>query len=84
MSESVPVYNADVKKRPLCEQGSPNDCWDCLHHLVVAVLYDGEHVYDIRAIHPTELGKFNEIAQRETNGTMWWEFRHCELEPSCV
>ncbi|MCA9368336.1 hypothetical protein KC887_08865 [Candidatus Kaiserbacteria bacterium] len=84
MSESVPIYKASVKKRPLCSNVSPQQCWDCLHHLTVAVLFDGEHIYDVRAISPQELAKFNEIAQKETDGTMWWEFRYCELEPSCV
>ena len=83
MSESLPIYDAGVKKRSLCQAGPPNQCWDCLQ-TVVAVLFDGEHIYDIRAIHPSELGKFNEIAQRETEGTMWWEYRTCKLEESDV
>lgn len=39
------------------------------------VLTDGEHIHDRRIIHPGDLGRLNEAAQRETKGKLWWEIR---------
>jgi hypothetical protein len=74
MSESVPVYNVDVKKRPLCYDHRPPECDECLN-IVVGILTDGEHIYEIHSMSPKELAKLNESAQEVTNGSMWWEFR---------
>lgn len=36
-------------------------------------LTDGDAVYDCVNIHVGDLGRFNEAAQRETDGELWWE-----------
>lgn len=43
---------------------------------VTAVLTDGEDVYDSRHVITRDLGWMNEVAQRETDGQLWWEVQH--------
>lgn len=43
---------------------------------VTAVLTDGEHVYDSRNVITRDLGWLNELAQRETDGELWWDVQH--------
>lgn len=40
---------------------------------VTAVLTDGEHIHDSRNVITRDLGWMNEVAQRETDGQLWWE-----------
>jgi hypothetical protein len=39
----------------------------------VAILTDGDAVYDVRGISAAELGELNETAQDVTEGELWWE-----------
>lgn len=43
---------------------------------VTAVLTDGEHIHDSRNVITRDLGWMNDVAQRETNGELWWEAQH--------
>ncbi len=39
------------------------------------VLTDDDAIHDERVITPSDLGRLNEVAQRETGGELWWEIR---------
>jgi len=50
---------------------------------VTAVLTDGEDTYDSRHVITRDLGWMNEVAQRETNGQLWWEVQHVVEREGC-
>ena len=80
MSEETVQYSVTpVKRRPLCHDRRPPECDECLS-IVVGILTDGEHIYDIRSLSPEELNQMNKVAQEVTKGLMWWEFRSGGLD----
>ncbi len=50
---------------------------------VTAVLTDGEDTYDSRHVITRDLGWMNDVAQRETDGQLWWEVQHVVEREVC-